>query len=90
MDEIELTAQDITFAEGDVLRLSRTRRAAVLGEFESVWLDAGTPVTVVQVLGDQEAPSGYELEAFVLDRCRYVLLTVCAAEISDSLRGAAR
>ncbi|KVO84766.1 hypothetical protein [Burkholderia ubonensis] len=90
MDEFELTAQGMAFSEGDVLRLSRMHQASVLGEFESVWLDEGTPMTVVRVLGDQQAPSGYELEAFVLDRCRHVFLTVCAVEISDSLRGQAK
>ncbi|OJB31089.1 hypothetical protein BGV48_02440 [Burkholderia ubonensis] len=66
------------------------RPASVLGEFESVWLDEGTPMTVVRVLGEQQDPSGYELEAFVLARCRYAFLTVCATEISDLLRGQAK
>lgn len=73
--------------EGDVFRLSERRQAYVLGDFESIWLAEGAPTTVVRVLGDQAAPSGYELEVFVRERCRHALLTVHTHEISESLRG---
>ncbi|WP_157636426.1 hypothetical protein [Burkholderia ubonensis] len=76
----------MTLVEGDVLRLSETCQAYVVGDFESVWLDVGTPVTVARVLGDHAIPSGYELEAFVRERCRYALVTVRPHEIRAWLK----
>ncbi|WP_175743472.1 hypothetical protein [Burkholderia ambifaria] len=67
--------------QGDVLRLSSARQAYVLGECEPVWLAEGTQMTVVRALGNQKAPSGYVLEAFVRERCRHALMTVCPDEV---------
>lgn len=69
------------FKEGDVLSLSSACQAYVLGECEPVWLVAGTQLTVVKTLGNQRAPSGYVLEAFVRERCRHALVTLCFDEV---------
>jgi len=62
--------------ENDTFVLSKSVEGVVIGEHKAVTLPAGTPVTVVLVLGDMTSPSAYEVEAFLAEKNAYALATV--------------
>ncbi|RQR43491.1 hypothetical protein DIE20_11550 [Burkholderia sp. Bp9131] len=67
--------------ENDVFALAKPIDASVIGTGDIVELPIGTVVSVVLVFGDPNAPTAYEVEAFLEGSDTYVLATVEASDV---------
>jgi hypothetical protein len=67
--------------ENETFILSKPAAGVVIGERRNFALSAGTPVTVVSVFGDENAPEAYEVEAFLSEEDLYVLATIDAQDV---------
>ena len=76
------------FKENDFVRIMQAAKGdAVEATGEYVPVPAGSTGTIVNVVGDPNRPSRYDIEFFFQERCEYVLALVDAplVELGDAI-----
>lgn len=69
------------YRENDVVRLSRSVTADVIGEKQSFDIPSGSIGTIIMVHGNPTQPSAYEVEFYIsADNC-YAIATIKSEDI---------